>query len=200
MSNLCFETYCFNGKGSANKVILEDCLTEKQSSQPIWYHFDGHHPETKNILTQAVGHIDPLIIKALTAEETRPRMVQIGEGILLILRGVNLNENSAPEDMVSIRLWIEAGRIFSVQRRQLKSIKDLQEKLLEGQGPKNSGEFITALVSRLFERIDLYLLTLDEQTEVIEAQLLDDSDKPASHDVAEIRKKTIIAYSVPNEH
>ena len=51
----------------------------------------------------------------------------VGEGVLLILRGVILNENASPEDMVSIRLWIDPHRIISLQRRKLKAVGDLAE-------------------------------------------------------------------------
>jgi zinc transporter len=47
---------------------------------------------------------------ALLAEETRPRSFPVGEGLVVILRGVNLDPGADPEDMVSPRLWID-GRL-----------------------------------------------------------------------------------------
>ncbi len=40
--------------------------------------------------------------------ETRPLCLQSGEGILLVMRGVNLNPEAEFEDMVSIRVWLDS--------------------------------------------------------------------------------------------
>ena len=51
--------------------------------------------------------LDPLIVEALLTEETRHRTAALGGGLLITLRGVNLNPHSDPEDMISIRVWID---------------------------------------------------------------------------------------------
>ncbi|MDA8855849.1 hypothetical protein N9I82_01855 [Alphaproteobacteria bacterium] len=71
-------------------------------------------------------------------------------GVLLILRGVNLNENASPEDMVSIRLWIDPHRIISLQRRKLKAIGDLVANIEAGLGPIDCAGLITMLIGLLF--------------------------------------------------
>ncbi len=38
-----------------------------------------------------------------------------GDGWLVILRGVNLNPGADSEDMVSIRMWIEAHRLIALR-------------------------------------------------------------------------------------
>ena len=55
-------------------------------------------------------------MNAVLADEMRPRISLVGDGVLLTLCGVNLNENASPEDMVSIRPWIDPHRIISLQR------------------------------------------------------------------------------------
>ena len=71
---------------------------------------------------------------ALLADETRPRISNHGDGMLVILRGVNCNENSDPEDMVSTRLWIDEHRIISVQKRNLSAIDDVVEEIHQRRG------------------------------------------------------------------
>ena len=53
-------------------------------------------------------------MNALFADEMRPRISPFGDGVLSILPGVNLHENASPEDMVSVRLWIDLHRIISL--------------------------------------------------------------------------------------
>ena len=51
-------------------------------------------------------------MNALLADKTRPRISPVGDGVLSILRGVNLTENASPEDMASIRPRIDPHRII----------------------------------------------------------------------------------------
>lgn len=163
-----------------------------KDDQLAWVHLDATHPECSRWLEQTVSYLDPIIREALMADETRPRALEFGTGILLILRGVNLNEGAAPEDMVSIRLWIDQHRIVSVQRRQLQAVNDIREKLEEGKGPKNPGQFLGALVTRLFERIEPVLLSLDERVDNAEEEILDAPDTFLRQKLTEIRRQAIL--------
>ena len=119
-------------------------------------------------------------------------MLQSHEGLLLILRGVNLNEDSRPEDMVSIRLWIDSQQIISLRKFKLKAVHDIESKLKLGNGPRDSGSFICMLISRLFERMQPVISELDEMTDEIEENLLESPDKNLRNQIIEIRKKSIM--------
>ncbi|MCI5059987.1 MAG: zinc transporter ZntB [Alphaproteobacteria bacterium] len=173
-------------------------LTQKAVSETIkddklaWVHLDANHAETRHWLKNEMSYLDTIIIDALLAEETRPRIVEFDEGALMILRGVNLNENAQPEDMISIRLWIDSNRIISLQRRPLKATKDIQNRLIEGKGPKNSGDFIVALASRLFERMEPIFSELDENLDDIEERIMEIPDTKERQEITSIRKQAII--------
>jgi len=155
-------------------------------------HLNLHHAGTRGWLEENVSYLDPLIIDALMAEETRPRVLEMEEGMLLNLRGVNLNENEDPEDMVSIRIWIDKHRIISVRRRKLKAVQDMRENLLEGKGPKNAGEFLSLLTSRLFERMEPVFTELDERLDDLEERIMEKPDAKDRHAITEIRKEAIL--------
>jgi zinc transporter len=131
-------------------------------------------------------------VNALLADETRPRILPVGEGILLILRGVNLNENASPEDMVSIRLWIDPHRIISLQRRKLKAVGDLAANIEAGQGPVDSAGFITTLIGLLFARMAPVVTSLGEEMDDMEEDVLDGSTNALREQIVSIRKKAII--------
>ena len=94
--------------------------------------------------------------------------------MLLILRGVNLNQDAKPEDMVSIRLWIDEHRIISVRRRKLKAVTDIRERLLQGKGPKSPGEL------------------LDEELDDIEEEVMESPDSKSRSEITAIRKQAIM--------
>jgi zinc transporter len=180
-----------NDKGQATHLEGRAISEIIKNKQLAWVHFDAAHPETRVWLESEVPYLDSLIIDALLADNTRPRIVEFEKGLLLILRGVNLNEGAAPDDMVSIRLWIDANRIISVRLRKLKAVDDIRTLLLQGKGPKNSADFLTALSSRLFERMEPVITALDERSDDIEEKILDDPDIKERQEIIAIRKQAI---------
>jgi len=180
-----------NGKSES---LIGDAIAEqiKSTDNLAWVHMDANHRDTKEWLDKEAQYLDPCIVEALLADETRPRMVQVGDGVLLILRGVNLNKDSDPEDMVSIRLWVDQYRIISLRRRKLKAIWDIDEKIKTGKTPKDAGHFVCMLISRLFERMEPVLSELDELTDDVEEQVLENADTSLRESIVNVRKQAIM--------
>lgn len=155
-----------------------------------WLHLNYAEPATRAWLLQA-GILELPVAEALMDEETRPRVLRHGDGLLLTLRGVNLNPGAEPEDMVSIRLWIEAGRIVSTRKRQLKSIKEIQADLSQGTGPRSCGEFLVMLLARMTGNIGEVIADLEDQMAEVEEQLLEQQGDTARQDLAGLRRQAI---------
>jgi zinc transporter len=192
MSEHILLSYRFDGKGGGQVLTGNDVSEQVRDDHLAWVHLDADHPDTRAWLEKEIAYLDHFIVEALLAEETRPRMTQIEDGILLILRGVNLNENSDPEDMVSIRLWVDKHRIISVRRRKLKAVLDIETKLKMGKGPKVAGEFVCMLVSRMFERMEPVLTALDVKTDDIEEKILEMADISLRESIIDVRKQAIM--------
>jgi zinc transporter len=159
---------------------------------PTWVHLHANHPDTRAWLMENVADIDPFALEALLAEETRPRTVELTNQLLIILRGVNLNENANPEDMISIRILAGPDQIISIHKRELKAVLDLDNRIKAGSGPKNAGEFLYMLIARLSERMEPVVGHLDEGTDDIEAGLIDATTSQMRESIVEIRRRTII--------
>lgn len=184
--------YGLDGKGGGKALVGDAVSTLIESKKLGWVHMDATNPETRKWLNNETPYLDNFIINALLEDETRPRMTQHQDGVLMILRGVNLNENAEPEDMISIRLWIDKHRIISLQRRQLKAVHDIEESLAAGNGPKNSGEFIGALSAALFKRMDPVLTELDDETDSSEEKILANPDNELRNNIIDIRMRAIV--------
>ena len=184
--------YELNGEGAGLPLDAASVPDNIKSDQLTWVHLEGKHPNCRTWISQELDYLDPLIVDALLAEETRPRMLEFDQGVLLILRGVNLNENAQPEDMVSIRLWIDRHCIISVRKRPLKAVRDLRDRLDIQQGPKNTGDFICSLASRLFERMEPVFSELDETLDNLEEIVMEAPDANERHAITAIRKKAIL--------
>ena len=154
----------------ARKVNIFDNNLTKNIYQ--WTHFDIKQAQTSKWLQSKKLDLNKNIRKSLVSEETRPRILENEKGILLILRGVNLNNNSDPEDMVSIRLWVEKRRIISSRRRKLKSIDDIVAQIEKKATPKNTSDFVCTLIEKIYLRIYPIIEELDKKIENYEDDFL----------------------------
>jgi zinc transporter len=193
MTNHILLAYEFDGQGGA-KTIESDAISSHVKNDQLltWIHLDANHEDTRPWLETELDYLDNAVIEALLEDVTRPRMMQFEEGVLLILRGVNLNENADPEDMISIRLWVDEHRIISMRRRRMRAIGDIEARLLQGTGPVDSGDFVCLLAARLFDRMEPVLSLLDETTDDIEEKILEYADAALRQSIIEVRKKAII--------
>jgi len=128
---------------------------------------------------------------ALLAEETRPRFLYHEDGILLNLRGVNLNPDADPDDMVSIRMFITDNRIISVRLRRLMAVEDIRQRVESGKGPRDQGEFIAQLTLGLTERMDPVIQDINERIDALEEEIIDAPRLDIRKDLSEIRLMAI---------
>jgi zinc transporter len=193
MSSPVLFSYILSGP-DAGKALEGEAVERLLADHPLaWAHLDVGTPGAKEWVAEKLPYLDSHAIDALFAEETRPRATEIGDGLLVFLRGVNLNEGAEPDDMVSLRLWIDSERIVSTRRRDLKAVGDIELAVREGRGPQDSGGFLATLVERLTDRMEPVLNELDDSMDDYEEQVVDENDpdpdlRPA---INEIRRKAI---------
>ncbi|WP_319413967.1 zinc transporter ZntB [uncultured Cohaesibacter sp.] len=184
--------YMLDGQGGGKALPADHVSKADREEGLVWLHLDGNDPDTARFLEQEVASLDPFIIEALLEEGSRPRMTQIGNGALLVLRGVNLNEDEDPEDMVSICLWVEASRIIMVSRARIRTAGDIESRLLAGNGPRNTGHFLSMLCERLFARLEPILLELDDRADEIEELVQVQNDTDLRGEITDVRIKAIM--------
>lgn len=187
---ICAYEFTKSGKG----IPLEGhAVADMVRAQKLaWVHLDATHEETPKWLHTHINYIDNLIIDALLEEETRPRINEQKDGMLIILRGVNMHEGADPEDMISIRLWIDEHRIISTQKRHLMAIDDIRKALDNEHGPKNAADFLVMLINNLIQRMDQVIADLDSDTDEIEETILDTPELEDRHKIIDIRRRAII--------
>ncbi len=177
-----------DGTGGARSIAPADIDAWQPEDGLLWLHLDvAERPPSEWM--QTVLDLDPTVVEALNADETRPRSLTLPDGLLTVLRGVNTNPGADPEDMVSIRLWIERDRIISTRRRRLLSVQDLKEQLEQGLGPKTSGEFLSELIGRLADRIGEFVDTIEDALSSIEESEADDSVQVRRRSLGGLRRQ-----------
>ncbi|NJO38269.1 MAG: zinc transporter ZntB [Rhizobiales bacterium] len=183
----------FDGNGGAQRLgpnDLERLLRVGGEPGFGWIHLRLDGPNTASWLEQS--DLDRFVIDALTAADTRPRCTVHGEGIVLILRGVNLNPGAEPEDMVSIRLWIEKSRVVSVWLRSLLAVRDLFEAIERGHAPATPGELVARLALRLADRAEPTIATFNERIDTLEEAIVDEAVEIPRRHLADVRRVAIV--------
>lgn len=163
-----------------------------QAEAPAWVHLDGTHPKTREWLQASIAYLDPFVVEALTADETRPRLTKMGEGALVILRGVNLSDETTPEDMISIRLYIDASRVISVGLRPLKSVTEIVASIEAKSGPTTASAFLSDIILRLIDKMQPIITELDDRTDAIEEALVETPDVDLRNGLVKLRKQAIV--------
>jgi zinc transporter len=177
-----------DGNGGARTIEPADIESWRPEDGLLWLHLDVAEKLPVRWMRTTLG-LDRVVVDALNADETRPRSLNIGDGLLAVLRGVNMNPGEDPEDMVSIRLWIERDRIVSTRRRKLLSVQDLREQLQQGVGPKTAGEFLASLIGRLADRIGGFVDAIEENLSAIEEAEANEAAQKRRHSLAALRRQ-----------
>ncbi len=181
-----------DGQGGCTAVPYERLSNSLSGDEAYWIHLDCGDPLIHDWLTSAISFPDELVVSALVAEDTRPRLEELETGTLIILRGVNLNSGADPEDMISVRLWVFGKNVISLGFRYLKTVQDISDRLNTGKGPKTAGDFVAQLTSRLFERMEPTLLSLDERLDELEDLVIEEPEARERMLIANVRKQAIV--------
>jgi zinc transporter len=179
-----------DGQGGGRGLDWPDVRAWSAAEGPLWVHLDYRHEASRAWLWEEAG-LDPAVADSLMAEDPRPRCDVIGEGLLLVLRGVNLNPGADPEDMVSVRVWAEDGRIISTRHRKVAAVADLRDSLIQSRGPRQPGDLIAALAGKLVERMGPVITALDDEVDRIEGEVLASGSRGLRHRLHGIRHQAI---------
>ncbi|MGE4313717.1 MAG: zinc transporter ZntB [Pseudobdellovibrionaceae bacterium] len=186
------QAWVFDGKGGGKRIDKGKIAGKIKAKELAWVHLDAKEEKSREWIHENVDYLDPIVISNLLAADTRPRILELDNGFLLTLRGVNTNPAEEPEDMVSLRMWIDPHRIITAERRTLQTIKDVAGRLENGKGPKDAGDFLTMVASTLFGYIEGALSKLSEQTDVVEEAILEDPDPDERKEITDIRMQAIM--------
>lgn len=181
--------HLLDGQGGSKLLNWEGVRAWKPGDGVLWVHLERNHTDSTAWLEHEAG-IEDIVRYALQEDETRPRFTKHKHGLLLFLRGVNLAPGAEPEDMVSVRFWIEEHRVISVRiksNRRVLAVTDVRKHLKEGTGPNNIGDLVVMVASSLFRRIEPVLNGMEEQLDTIEENILVKEMGILRHDIAHLR-------------
>jgi len=182
--------YILDGTGGGKRVGWDEIGAWKPKQGVLWVHLNYSIAKAQEWLYEKSG-LDEVISDALTEEDSRPRCTSFHEGLLLGLRGVNLNPGADPEDMVGVRIWFEKDRIVSTRRRKVLSISDIQAAIEQGNGPESLSDFLVQATGRMMERMQQVIDDLEDAVADVEDQVLTSENHQLRSALAALRRQAI---------
>lgn len=183
--------FLFNGQGGARPLDWDNISRWVPEDGVLWLHLDYSAEDARDWIINKSA-LDAVSSSALITEETRPRTTDIGDALLIALRGINLNPGADAEDMVAIRIWADNKRIITTRKRKLLSVIDISEALKNGKGPTTSGEFIVDLTNNLISRMEETIEKLEDRMAELEEKILSTESHALRSDLSEIRRESIM--------
>ena len=152
-----------------------------------WWHFDLSDP---TLPQWCENHLPTIPTGALLQPETRPRCDRLEDGLILNLRGINMNAGQLAEEMVSIRMWVTDAAVVTVRLRRVFAIEDIRQSAQAQMAPPSPADFISDLVTRLTTRVQTEVTTISKLTEFFEADL-EDETTPIPNELTQSRRRVI---------
>jgi len=182
--------YILDGRGGGKAVGWTEIAEWSEGDGILWVHLDYSSADAERWLNEKSG-LDEVVITALTSEDPRPRSAVMHDGLLVILRGANLNPGADPEDMVSMRLWINNNRIISTRKRKLLTTQDLIKAIDHDRGPTSPGEFLVEIAEHLAELMRDVVNEVGDKVDLLEDQVLTVQSYQLRPQISELRREAI---------
>ncbi len=183
--------YALNGPEAGSRLDADRAIEVLRDDALGWVHLSADHPATPNWIARNLDYLDPAVQEALTAPATRARATRIGQGMLVVLRGINTNEGRDPEDMVSVRIWADAHRIVTLSRQRVRALGDIAERIGRGDGPETAGESLASLAQRPNARLEPLVGDLDLETDALETEVIGKPDQNLRARIVAMRLQVI---------
>jgi zinc transporter len=179
-----------DGKGGARALDWDGVRGWDPDDGALWMNLDYAGKAAVDWIGSASG-VDAVFAEALTDPDPRPRAVAHGDALLLIIRGINNNEGAAPEDMISVRAWIEPRRIVTLRHRASTSVQRIVSELEIGRGPTSAADLMVTLVDRVIDNVVSRVDVLNDAVAACEDEVLGEEPGDVRAALADHRRRAI---------
>ena len=159
----------------------------------LWIHLERDDPIAAQWVREKSG-IDPLVALALLADESRPRVEDVDDCLMVVLRGVNVSEDTGEPALVPIHVWAEPNRLISLRDKdhQLSALRAIRLPLLSGKGPRTPGGLLAQIAEKVVEHLELVIDGMEETVGILEDACIERrADAGLRSQLAQVRRQAI---------
>lgn len=154
----------------------------------VWLHAEGvGHGESMDV----PDYVPQMAANALVASETRPRCDEVDDAVLINLRGTAADTMQDSDGLVSIRVWVEAGRVTSVSRHRLAALGKVEDAVRAGR-VTDGGDFVSVLAQAISVQLDPQVADLGDELDDCERMLDGGNIYDLRRKIARIRSQAIV--------
>jgi zinc transporter len=180
-------------KGGCSDLDWDGIAQWKPEDGFLWIHLERDDPTAEFWIKNASG-LDPLVSLAMLADESRPRVEDVEDSLMVVLRGVNVADESGETELVPVHIWAEANRLISLRDKdhQLSALRNIRLALLAGKGPRSPGGLLALIAEKVVEHLELVVETMEDEVGDLEDDCLSNNVSAAmrSH-LAQVRRRAI---------
>ena len=158
--------------------------------RPCWLHLNYTQRQSAEWL-QNTPLIPDSVRDALAGDSMRPRVTRLGDGFMIVLRSVNHNADSRPDQLVAMRVFINDKLIVSTRRRKVYAIDAVLTDLQNGNGPVDGGSWLVDVCDALTDHASEFIEEMHDKIIELEDALVDQR-LPARGELALLRKQLIV--------
>ena len=173
--------------GKGERVEVRDALDG--DAELVWVHLTTTAEHAQAWLRDE-AQLQPYVVEALTATETRPRCEQFDRGALINLRGRATEEMSQSDPLGSVRIWGIRGRVFTVSDENLVATDLVQTEVKEGR-VHDPGDLIAAFAAAITTDLDPVVADLGDHLDDCEEKLSADEVFELRRGVSRVRVAAI---------
>ncbi|WP_105384695.1 CorA family divalent cation transporter [Neorhizobium alkalisoli] len=164
-----------DGRGGCRTLNIAQACTWKPGDGLVWLHFERDHPAAAEWVNTK-GDFDLLVAEALLAEDSRPRVEPVDDGLLIILRGVcaappeEAREPTPEIDLVPLHIWVDEHRLVTLRDsgHYITALRDIRQALEKGKGPRQAGELLALVSDKLVRDLEPVLDGMDEEVDELD--------------------------------
>jgi zinc transporter len=175
-------------EGGTVTEITPHAAARHAGSGLVWLHAEAAVQASRADLPD---YIPAMAAHALLAHETRPRCDEVDDAALINLRGTAAEPMQGSDGLVSIRVWVEGGRVTSVSRHRLAALAKVEAAMRSGR-LADGGDFVAVLAQAISTELDPEVAALGDELDDCEG-MLDGGDIYAlRRKIASIRSQAIV--------
>lgn len=182
--------FVLDGQGGGESIGWDGIQRWRPEDGVLWVNVDYAGVGAQRWLALESG-LAPLVREALLDRDPRPRATAVGDALLLIIRAINLDAGAQPEDMVSLRCWIEPRRMITLRHRPVRAVKQIARELQDGKGPRDAGELVVETIEKVLAPLVTVVDGIDDAVAHAEDEVLGAHGDALRGKIADLRRKTI---------
>lgn len=164
----------------------------------LWIHIERDDPVAQRWMRERSG-IDPLVVESLLDEDSRPRVQDRDDDMMIVLRGVNKAPPEPGREMnetqlVPIHIWAEATRCISLRDKahSLDALRDIRRAMLLRKGPLTIGILLGLIAEKIVDHLGTLIDELEESLSDIEDRICEGGFEAGLRlEISEIRRKIV---------